>query len=368
MGIVRRQASKNTIIAFLGLFLGAFNVLYLYKVFFSLEEFGLVNLMLSIAIVFSQLSALGTVNTAIRFFPFLKTEDNKHHGFLTWIFLIAIIGFLVFVFIYLLFKPFIEDAFIENSPIFLNYYYLIIPLALFGLLFNIFEAISRAIHRTVYSAFLKDVLFRLLTTIGILFVAQKVLTFDEFIVYFITINGLIALLLCIQLILSKKVKFTLDINLIPFSKVKEFFNYGLYSLLAFSAYYITLNVDRIMIGSLVGADIVGVYSTYSNVILVTLTNISVVNGAIPGKFTLYNNYPNPFNPSTTIKFDVAKTTNVDLSLYDIRGNEVGNLVNKTLSPGTYEINWTAENLSSGIYFYKFETDEFISTKKMTLIK
>ena len=206
MGVIREQASKNTIISYIGLVLGAINILYLYRIYFTIEEFGLISLLAAIMIVFSQLSALGVVNTIIRFFPFFKTENKKHQGFIAWMSLITVFGFLLFTLIYLIFKPLIEDAFINNSPIFLKYYYSVIPLAFFALIFNVLEAIARTIHKTVYSAFLKEVLFRFLTMIGIILVAYNLLAFYDFVIYFVIINGFIALLLCIQVISSKEFK------------------------------------------------------------------------------------------------------------------------------------------------------------------
>ena len=262
MGVIQEQASKNTIISYIGLVLGAINILYLYRIYFTIEEFGLISLLAAIMIVFSQLSALGVVNTIIRFFPFFKTENKKHQGFIAWMSLITVFGFLLFTLVYLIFKPLIEDAFINNSPIFLKYYYSVIPLAFFALIFNVLEAIARTIHKTVYSAFLKEVLFRFLTMIGIILVAYNLLAFYDFVIYFVIINGFIALLLCIQVISSKEFKYTINLKTIPFSEVNDFFRYGLYSLFAFSAYYITLNIDRIMLGSLIGVDIVGIYAIF----------------------------------------------------------------------------------------------------------
>ncbi|MBI5402443.1 MAG: T9SS type A sorting domain-containing protein [Ignavibacteriae bacterium] len=97
-------------------------------------------------------------------------------------------------------------------------------------------------------------------------------------------------------------------------------------------------------------------------------NIRKISEVVPGKFLLYQNYPNPFNPKTNIKFDVAKTGNVSLMVYDIKGNEITTLINSKLSSGTYEIPFNSDNLSSGIYFYKLISDGFSETKKMILIK
>lgn len=89
---------------------------------------------------------------------------------------------------------------------------------------------------------------------------------------------------------------------------------------------------------------------------------------IPDKFELYQNYPNPFNPDTFIKFDLPKITKVKITVYDIIGKEVARIVDTELNAGAYQYVFNGSNLSSGIYFYRIETTEFISIKKMMLIK
>lgn len=96
--------------------------------------------------------------------------------------------------------------------------------------------------------------------------------------------------------------------------------------------------------------------------------IPPVSTTIPEKFSLNQNYPNPFNPSTKIKFDIDKSGFASLSVFDITGKEIAKLVNQNLSTGTYEYEFNAINLPSGIYFYKLETPNSSSVKKMSLIK
>lgn len=85
-------------------------------------------------------------------------------------------------------------------------------------------------------------------------------------------------------------------------------------------------------------------------------------------FSLNQNYPNPFNPSTRISYSVAKDADVTLKIYDIMGAEVKILVDKKQPAGFYEIQFDASNLSSGMYFYKLTAGDFVSVKKMTLLK
>jgi serine protease AprX len=106
---------------------------------------------------------------------------------------------------------------------------------------------------------------------------------------------------------------------------------------------------------------------------VNLVGISGNTNEIPEVFKLYNNYPNPFNPVTKIKFDIpanvkSEKSNVKMIVYDILGREVSVLVNEQLNPGSYEVDFDASNFTSGVYFYRLETDGFTDTKKMLLVK
>ncbi len=88
----------------------------------------------------------------------------------------------------------------------------------------------------------------------------------------------------------------------------------------------------------------------------------------PYQFKLYENYPNPFNPTTQIQYDIASTSDVRIRVFDVVGRQVQTLVNSQQSPGTYTVSFDASNLSSGVYFYRIETGSFVDTKQMMLIK
>jgi photosystem II stability/assembly factor-like uncharacterized protein len=99
-----------------------------------------------------------------------------------------------------------------------------------------------------------------------------------------------------------------------------------------------------------------------------ITNTGNIGSEAPKVFKLYDNYPNPFNPVTNIKFDIPVNGNVKLKIYDIMGREVANLLNMYMKAGTYECQWNAIYYSSGTYFYKIETGSFTDVKRMVLIK
>ena len=89
---------------------------------------------------------------------------------------------------------------------------------------------------------------------------------------------------------------------------------------------------------------------------------------LPLEFALGQNFPNPFNPSTTISWQLAAGSDATLKIYDILGREVATLVDEYKPEGSYEVNFKAANLSSGVYLYKLQAGDFISTKKMILLK
>ncbi|MBS1494020.1 MAG: T9SS type A sorting domain-containing protein [Bacteroidetes bacterium] len=97
-------------------------------------------------------------------------------------------------------------------------------------------------------------------------------------------------------------------------------------------------------------------------------SVNTVSNQVPDKFSLFQNYPNPFNPSTKIKFEIAKSDFVNLTVFDLSGKVVEQLVNEKLNEGVYEVNYTAKNISSGIYFYRLSSDNFTQTNRMILLK
>ncbi len=88
----------------------------------------------------------------------------------------------------------------------------------------------------------------------------------------------------------------------------------------------------------------------------------------PADFKLGQNYPNPFNPTTTIKYQIPEQSFVTIKVYDVLGSEVATLVNEEQPVGNYKVEFDAIILPSGVYFYKLQTNNFVETKKMVLMK
>jgi hypothetical protein len=89
---------------------------------------------------------------------------------------------------------------------------------------------------------------------------------------------------------------------------------------------------------------------------------------VPSEFTLSQNFPNPFNPATIISFDIPRNGTVTLKVYDVLGKEVAQLFNGETSFGRHSVQFNAAGLSSGVYFYRLTSGDFVQTKRMMLIK
>ncbi|NWG28988.1 MAG: T9SS type A sorting domain-containing protein [Ignavibacteriaceae bacterium] len=100
----------------------------------------------------------------------------------------------------------------------------------------------------------------------------------------------------------------------------------------------------------------------------TLIPASVDDAGILKEFSLLQNYPNPFNPKTSIQYVIGSSQFVTLKVYDVLGNEVATLVNEEKPAGSYQVEFSANSLSSGVYYYKLIAGSFSANKKMIILK
>jgi len=131
-----------------------------------------------------------------------------------------------------------------------------------------------------------------------------------------------------------------------------------------------------------GSNTVSVIDIATNTVVATIGGVQSPEGiaitigpvgitderAIPTAYALSQNFPNPFNPKTIIKYDISEFSFVTLKIYDVLGNEITTLVNKEISAGSYEVEFNATTLPSSIYFYQLQAGSFVETKKMVLMK
>lgn len=261
MGIVQKDAIRTSIISFVGLILGYLNKGFLFVLLFSRAEVGLVNLVMNVALLFAQFANLGTIYSTWRFFPFFRNEDRKHFGFLLANLVLVLIGISVFTGLILFSKDAIVANYEQNSHLFVDYYYMVIPLGISIVLFQLFENHLRGMQENVLPVFLQDVLLRLLTTLLLIAAFLKWINFSEFFLWYVILHFLAPIYLVIYLIRKGELHFSLKSIQIPKRFQKIIISYSSFSYVNSLASIIVISLDSLMIAKYNGLSDTGVYTT-----------------------------------------------------------------------------------------------------------
>ena len=115
-------------------------------------------------------------------------------------------------------------------------------------------------------------------------------------------------------------------------------------------------------------ELVGVDTSFNHMVEVVDGTVGIGEDKLPSEYQLSQNYPNPFNPETTIDFRIDADSHVNISIFDINGNLVQELVNEWKASGSHQVKFSGHSIPSGIYFYKMTTKGFADIRKMTLIQ
>jgi len=267
MGIVKKQAYKNTIVSYAGMVIAYVNTVLLFPLIKTTTgEYGFYNLIISMSVLYSLIASMGVPSILAKYFPFYRTDDRRHNGFIHWSVGLSLLGFAGATILYVLFKPTILAAYTANkSPLFAQYYYYLIPLSFFVVAFNYLEMTGRIVYQTIYSNILQNVLLRLLTTGFLLMIAVKWINFQDFIFLYIGSNGLISLLLLISIIATGHFSHRISDYKFTAIKKREIINFGAFTLISSAVYVLLQKVDTLMLSSMAGDSIQGVYSWYFNI-------------------------------------------------------------------------------------------------------
>lgn len=260
MGIIIRQGFKGTIVIYLGVLLGAFNLLWLFPKYLKPEEIGLMRVLLEMGALFALFSQFGASNITDKFFTFFKEDKKKHQGFLFLILLYSTIGFVLISVIYVLSYPAWIRIYKDKSPLLLDYLYYVIPLALFMMYLMILEAYSRVHMRIVIPSVIRDFFLRVAQTVIV------ILYFDQF----ISLKGLVILLIISYLVgvifiiiyLKQLKRFYLSRIDIRAKKdlLKEILRYGIYIFMGSVSGLVASKIDIMMVSSYSGLNFAGIYS------------------------------------------------------------------------------------------------------------
>ena len=261
MGIVQKDALRTTIISYLGLILGYLNKAFLFLIFLSAEEVGLVNLIITVGLLFAQLANMGTVYATWRFFPFFRNPERKNYGFLLLNSLVVCFGIVLFTLLFYSFQSKIATYFSLKSPLFVSYYFWVIPLGVGTVFFMLFENHMRGLQKNILPVFLQDIVVRLVVTLLLIVFGLGYLNFEQFLILHLFAYFIPAIFLCFYLVKMGELHFSLKSITVPKRFRKILFSFSSFSYLNTLAALFVISMDAMMIASILGLKQTGVYTT-----------------------------------------------------------------------------------------------------------
>ncbi|WP_207533782.1 lipopolysaccharide biosynthesis protein [Desertivirga arenae] len=259
MGIIQQQTVKGAFYSYLGILIGFFTTSILQPWVLSPEEVGLTSILSSSSLMFAQFAILG-FNGTTRYFPHFRDEKNNHHGYLFLFCLVGFIGFVLFTVIAVFLKDEIINQEAQDSDIFKEYYWYLIPLTLFTLYFNVFDLYAQRLYDTVSGRVLREFAKRVFILLAVLFVAFRFVEFRVFMPLWLLANLIPTVLLAWKLYKRKQLNLKSDFQFIDQDLRKKLVSISLFAILTGSAPLIVENIDKFMINGKFGLDSTGIYS------------------------------------------------------------------------------------------------------------
>ncbi len=260
MGVIKRQGIKNTIATYFGLAIGFVNLIVIQPYFLSKEELGLTRILYSFALVVAMFVPLGIGNATTRFFPMFKNPEKRHHGFLGFMLLFPLVGFILTAIVIYFLKGYFALQYQKESPLFVEFFDYVFPLIFCVSFISVLSVYCNANFKSTIPTYVNDVGVRLLTIIIVSVYYLKWLTFDQFITSFVCIYVIQFLILLGYIFVFDKPGFKIDW---PYFREKKFMNLIGYGLLLWFASVASIGLkyfDSIILGKYMPLAFVGIYT------------------------------------------------------------------------------------------------------------
>lgn len=260
MSIITRQSFKSSIFSYLGVLIGAFNVLWLQPRLLSSAEIGIIGLLESFGSISATLASLGLISIADKFFPRFKNREAQHNGYLLLLSLYALMGFSLFLLVFFGFLEFWKSLYAEESPDALPYFHYAAIFTAGYLFIALFESYSRIHLRTVIPNFLREVCLRLLIMFWVFAYALDYLDFEALIILRGLAYGLVMLGLITYLAYLGILFWRANWAFLSWKLLREIFVYGLFVVLGSAGTVVIIKIDMMMVPALLGTSELGIYT------------------------------------------------------------------------------------------------------------
>jgi len=292
VGIVSRQAIKGSIYIYIGVFIGFVTSGILMPKLLDSESIGLIKLITSYSMLFGQLASLGFVPATTKIFPHFRNKENGHNGFLVISMFVGILGFIVMLVSFYLLKDLILAKTQTTSINFDDYIFYVLIISVFTSFFLIIDAYARALYYTSTGIFFKDFVQKVLNLIIVAIYGLGIYNFNSFIVLFALINCLPTLLIVIFLIYKKEFSIKINLSFVSKDLKKELIHVSLFGIIASFSGILVINIDSIMISTLIGMNAAGVYATifyFAFVITIPYRSMERITASVISEFWNKNN-------------------------------------------------------------------------------
>jgi len=285
MGVIAKQSIRGTIVTYLGIAVGVVTTFFVLTRFLTTEEIGLARVLIDAATLFIGLAQLGTNASIIRFYPYFKEKDShEDHGFFFWALVVPFIGFLIFAVVYWACRVPLGEWFGEKSPLFVNYYYFVLPLAFFMLYQTICESTCNVLMHIVVPRAVRELIVRVGLLAIYLLYAFGVLSLDGLVIS-ICLNYAIAALINLAYFFSlQRISLRPDWSFLRTNKdlVRRYLTYTGFLIISALTSVLAPTLSTFFVTAKMGLDSTGIFAiaTYMAA-LVSVPNRSVAAIASP---------------------------------------------------------------------------------------
>lgn len=284
MGIIVRQGFKSSIVSYVGVVIGIFNILILYNQFLTQEQLGLyASTLLTFPVIYMSFALLGVPSVAVRFHSRFQDHESRRQLF-TFIIITPLVGLAAFVALYLLFKPLYLKFYLDHSPMLVKYYYVFIPLTVGMVYLLALESYSRINLRIAVPSLIREVGLRLFNSAVVIMFGYKLITFDTMVNLTVLSYGLAIVAMLVYLHFQKRLYTSLDFGFVRHPAFKEMYRYGLWVLLGGASAALLPHIEKVLLpafkGGLGSTAIFDIASRIALVISIPRNSIVMISAPI----------------------------------------------------------------------------------------
>ncbi len=260
MGVIKRQGITNTIITYIGILIGAINIVFIQPKLLTPEELGLTRLLYDFAYMIGLIVPLGLPNTIVKFFPFFKDKAQKNNGFAGFILVVFFIGFIVSVASLLLFKSNITANYEGKASLFVQYFSFIIPFTFIVSAITVTTAYCQALFKSTIPSFLNDIGIRLGTILITILYFNRWISLDEYVYLFIGLYAIELFIIVGYILFIDSISIIPNKQLLKQYPISKMMKFGWLLCLASFASIALRKIDVLFLGT-TSLELVAVYTT-----------------------------------------------------------------------------------------------------------